>query len=107
MRVAVGTIPYIHTKFIWVGADPYMMTFDINKLYRWSIVDLWAGDISRDLLRFGFLICMVIGGQGFQILVKLCWLRGRVLSSDLVIFVLVGGAGFALGISEFDKVTIT
>jgi hypothetical protein len=26
--------------------------------------DLWAEEVSSKLLRFGFLICMVIGGQG-------------------------------------------
>jgi hypothetical protein len=36
--------------------------------------------------------------------VKLYWLRGQVLSSDLVIFVLVGRDGFSLRIYEFDKV---
>jgi hypothetical protein len=49
---------------------------------------------------------MVIGGQGCpQVLVKLYWLRGQVLSSDWVIFVLAGRDGFSLGIFEFDKVT--
>jgi hypothetical protein len=32
-----------------------------NRSYRWSITDLREEDIFRHLLRFGFLICMVIG----------------------------------------------
>jgi hypothetical protein len=48
-------------------------------------------EISRDLLRFGFLIFMVIGGQGCP------HIFGE--------FVLVGRVGFSLRISEIDKVT--
>jgi hypothetical protein len=52
-------------KLFWEGEGPYMMmTGDLNRLYRWSATDLWEENISRILLRFGFLICMVIGEQG-------------------------------------------
>jgi hypothetical protein len=53
-----------HIYFFWAGTDPYRLTCDVNKSYKWSTTDSWTEDISRILLRFGFLICMVIGGQG-------------------------------------------
>jgi hypothetical protein len=37
---------------------------DISRLYKWSATYFWVEEISRDLLRFGFLIFLVIGGQG-------------------------------------------
>jgi hypothetical protein len=97
----MGTVAYICTELprqvqVYIG-----LTGDVN---RW-FADLWVEDISKDSLRIGFLFCMVIGGQScLQILVKLYWLRGWVLSSNSVIFVLVGRDGFSLGISEFEKV---
>jgi hypothetical protein len=48
----------------WAGTDPYRMTGDVSRPYRWSTIDLWVEEISIILLRFGFLICMVIGEQG-------------------------------------------
>jgi len=51
---------------------PYRLTSDVNLPYRWSTTYMWAKEISRILLRFGFLIGMVIGVQGCpQILVTL------------------------------------
>jgi hypothetical protein len=35
---------------------------DLSRSYRWSAAYLWAEKVSKYLLRFGFLICMVIGG---------------------------------------------
>jgi hypothetical protein len=65
MWVVVGTIRCTSMyNLFWVGTGPYRLTGDVNRLYRWSTTDLWAEDISRILLRFGFLICMVIGEQG-------------------------------------------
>jgi hypothetical protein len=66
-------------------------TGDVNRSYRWSATDLWAEEISRDLLRFGFLIF-----SGY-------W-RTR-LSSYFGEIVLAGRVGFSLRISEIDKVT--
>jgi hypothetical protein len=100
-RVAMGTVAYIRTELLGQVQVRIGLTGDVN---RWS-ADLWAEDISKDSLRIGFLFCMVIGGQGCpQILVKLYSLRGQVVSSNSVIFVLVGRDGFALRISEFEKV---
>jgi hypothetical protein len=56
-----------------------------------SATNLWAKETSRDLLRFGFPIF-----SGF-------W-RTR-LSSDFGEIVLAGRVGFALKISEINKVT--
>jgi hypothetical protein len=39
------------------------MTGDISRSYKSSTKDSWEGDISIILLRFGFLTCIVIGGQ--------------------------------------------
>jgi hypothetical protein len=40
--------------------------------YMWSTIDSWAEEISKVLLRVGFVICMVIGGHNFsQLLVTL------------------------------------
>jgi hypothetical protein len=72
-----------------VQADVNSSTGDVSRSYRWSATDLWAEEISRDLLRFGFLIF-----SGY-------W-RTR-LSSDFGEFVLAGRAGFSLRISEIDK----
>jgi hypothetical protein len=51
----------------------------------WYATYLWAKEISKDLLRFGFLIFMVIGGQGCpHILVDLYWLGGLVFPSEFM-----------------------
>jgi hypothetical protein len=71
-----------------VHDDISSSTGDVNNTYMWFTTDLWAEEISMDLLMFGFL---VIGGQGCS------QIFGR--------FVLVGRAGFALKISKFDKFT--
>jgi hypothetical protein len=80
---------YICTRFLGrsrsIQADVNNSTGDINRPYRWSATDLWEEEISRDLLRFGFLIFLVIGGQGCpQILVKLYWLGGLVFPSEFL-----------------------
>jgi len=49
----------------WVGTDMYRLRGDVNRPYKWSTTDSWVEDISRIFLRFGFLICMIIGEQGF------------------------------------------
>ena len=77
---------YIGTRFLsrsnFVQADINNSTYEINRSYRCSAIDLWVEEISKDLLRIGFLIFLVIGGQGCpQILVKLCWLGGLVFPS--------------------------
>jgi hypothetical protein len=63
--VVVRLIAYIRIRFLGrsrsVHADISNSTCDVNKLYRWSATDLWAEKISRDLLRFGFLIFIIIG----------------------------------------------
>jgi hypothetical protein len=41
------------------------MTGGINNSYSRLAIDFSEEDISRDLLRFGILIFMVIGGKGF------------------------------------------
>jgi hypothetical protein len=58
--------------------------------YKCSATDLWEEDISSDLLRFGFLIFCVIGGQGCP------HTFGR--------FVLDTRVGFSLRIYELNKV---
>jgi hypothetical protein len=40
----------------------YRQTSDVIRSYRWSGSNLWAEEVSSKLLRFGFLICMVVGG---------------------------------------------
>jgi hypothetical protein len=76
--VAMVRIVYICTELPGKVQVCTGMTGDINMLFRTSTTNLWEEDISRDFLRFGFLICMVIGGQGCpQILVILYWLRGQ------------------------------
>jgi hypothetical protein len=35
------------------------MSGDLNMLYMWSTTNLWVEDISRILLRFGFLFCIL------------------------------------------------
>jgi hypothetical protein len=59
----VGTITYIHTEIPGQVQVHTGLTGDISRSYRWSATNLWVEDISRIVLRFGFLICMVIGGQ--------------------------------------------
>jgi hypothetical protein len=39
------------------------MSADFDRLYKWSTINLWAEDISKILLRFGFSF-LFIGGQG-------------------------------------------
>jgi hypothetical protein len=67
---------YIHTSFLgrsrFVQADINNNTGDVNRPYRWSATDLWVEEISRDLLRFGFLIFLVIGGQGCPQILVIC-----------------------------------
>jgi hypothetical protein len=58
-RVAIRRIIYI---VFLVGEGMYMQTSDVIKFYRWSGSNLWVEEVSSKLLRFGFLICMVIGG---------------------------------------------
>jgi hypothetical protein len=51
-------------KFLWVELGLYrLMLGDLIMSYRWSAIYLWAEDISGMFMRFGFLICMVIGEQ--------------------------------------------
>jgi hypothetical protein len=58
---------------------------DGSRPYRWSATDLWAKEISKDLLRFGLFIFIVIGGQGCpQILANLYWLGGLVFPSEFL-----------------------
>jgi hypothetical protein len=56
---------HIHPyKLFWVGVAPYRLTLvDLNMLYKWSVEDLWAEEISRILFRFVF-SCLYNGGQG-------------------------------------------
>jgi hypothetical protein len=82
-QVAVRRITYI---VFWEGAGLYRLTGDIIRSYRWSATDLWAEEVSSKLLRFGFLICMVIGGQGCPHILVIFVLAERTrLSSYLVI----------------------
>jgi hypothetical protein len=47
-------------KFLCARVGPYRSASgDLNKLYRWFAIDLWAKEISRILLRFGFLVCIL------------------------------------------------
>jgi hypothetical protein len=100
IRDVVGTIEYVHGvnkgqlrtsvqsilgKSRYVQVDANNNTSDVNRSYKWSTTNLWAKKIFRDLLRFGFMIFMVIGGQGCpQILVDLCWLPGMVFPSEFL-----------------------
>jgi hypothetical protein len=62
------------------------MTGDIIRSYRWFTTDLWAEEFSNKLLTFGFLICMVIGGQSCpRVLVIFVLVERTRLSSGLVI----------------------
>jgi hypothetical protein len=36
-----------------------MLTVDVSRLYRWSTTYLWEEKISRILLRFVFLVCIL------------------------------------------------
>jgi hypothetical protein len=38
----------------WVGTDPYRLTGDVSRLYRWSTTDSWAEEISRDIVEVWF-----------------------------------------------------
>jgi hypothetical protein len=62
--VVEGTVTYIRTGFLGrtrsVQADVRNSAGDLNKPYRRSETDLWAEEISRDLLRFGFLIILLL-----------------------------------------------
>jgi hypothetical protein len=90
-QVGLRRIAYI---VLWARASPYRMTSDIIMSYKWSAADLWAKEVSCKLLRFGFFICMVIGGQGCpQILVIFVLAERQGCPQILVIFVLAERQG--------------
>jgi len=78
-------------RLFWSGSCLYKLTSDINRPYRWFVVDLWVEEISRDIFEvwssdlYGY------------------W-RTR-LSSYFGGFVLVGRAVFSLRISKVNRVT--
>jgi hypothetical protein len=99
-RVALRIITYI---VLWEGAGLYRLTCDLIRSYRWYATNLWVEEVSSKLLRFGFFICMVIGGQGCpKILVIFVLAERTMLSSYLVILYWLGGMVFP---SEFLKLT--
>jgi hypothetical protein len=64
----------------------------------WSTRDLWAEDIFRILLRFGFLFVYWTTRFSSDLVI----LRGLVMSLDLVT---LRGLVLVLGFGELDKVT--
>jgi hypothetical protein len=78
-RIAVGAITYVRglqkgqscasiqsfmRRSRSIQVDANNNTCNVSKSYKWFETYLWAEEISKDLLRFGFLIFLVIGRQG-------------------------------------------
>jgi len=38
----------------WVGTDPYMLTVEVGRTYRWSKSDSWEEYIYRDIFEVWF-----------------------------------------------------
>jgi hypothetical protein len=77
MYTSCSKVNHVHPyKGFWEEAGMYMLISttiqsdmnnnigDVDMSYMWSATNLWEEGISRDLLRFDFLIFLVIGGQG-------------------------------------------
>jgi hypothetical protein len=88
-------VNHVHLYKVFLGrcrsvqVDVISNTYDVIKSYRWFVADLWPKEISKDLLRFGFLIFLVI--------------RRQVCPLIFGGFVLVGRVVFFLGIYELIK----